>query len=382
MSTDVTDFEQPRYGSASVADLAPSALAALGVPGEPNTLALPPARHICVLLVDGMGWELLHANRDRAPFLASLIDTGGPEQAITTGFPTTTATSLTSLGTGLAPGHHGILGYQVAVPGADRIMNSLRWDHDIDPEQWQPHSTVYQRAQAAGVSTAYVAAAAFEGSGFSRASARGSRYLAANGATELVVQAETALRSPTPSYVFVYHSDLDTYGHMFGADSAHWRHHLGHVDRLAEQLAAILPAGGALYITADHGMVDTTPASRIDVGSEPALADGVRLLGGEARVRHVYTEPGAAADVLAAWRERLGERAVVLSREQAIDEGWFGAVAAEFLPRLGDVLALARGDTALIAPHQEEVESQLVGHHGSLTSQELRVPLLRATSES
>jgi len=36
---------------------------------------------------------------------------------LTAGFPSTTVTSLGSLGTGLPPSAHGMLGYQVAIPG-------------------------------------------------------------------------------------------------------------------------------------------------------------------------------------------------------------------------------------------------------------------------
>lgn len=372
-----TGFGSPHYGAGSLAELTPSVLASLGVPGEPATLPLPPVRRACVLLVDGMGWELLASHRSDAPFLASLLDTADP---ITASFPTTTATSLTTLGTGLAPGHHGIVGLKVALPGSDQVMHQLKWSPAVDPETWQPRQTVYQRAEQAGVATGYVAFGGYEGSGLSRASARGSRYVAANDITELAVKAGTALTAGERSLVFVYHSDLDTYGHMVGVDSPYWRLHLGHVDRLAEQIANQLPPDAALYVTADHGMVDSTPASRVDVESDPELSAGVRVLAGEARVRQVHVHDGATDDVLAAWRERLSGRAEVITRDQAIAEGLFGGVDEAVLPRIGDILALARGDTALVAPRAEPMESALVGQHGSLTPEELRVPLLRVST--
>lgn len=372
---DRTGLETPRYGAASLADLGPSILAALGVPEEPNVLGLAPAQRACVLLIDGLGWHSLLANRAHAPFLSSLVGESAP---ITAGFPTTTATSLTTLGTGAVPGHHGIFGYTVAIPGQDRILNHLRWSPDVDPVAWQPRRTTYERAEAAGLATAYVASGAFEGGGFTRASARGGRYAAAESVTELVVRAEAALVADKRCYVFVYHSDLDTFGHLYGVDSPYWRHHLGQVDRLAEQLAAVLPSDAVLYITSDHGMVDVAPGSRIDVETDPEFAAGVRVLAGEARVRHVYTEPGAQADVLAAWRERLAGRAAVLPRAEAVRKGWFGTVREELLPRIGDVLAIAYGDTALVAPVSQESGAGLVGQHGSLTPAELHVPLLRS----
>ncbi|MGH3345171.1 MAG: alkaline phosphatase family protein, partial [Carbonactinosporaceae bacterium] len=157
----------PRYGAAALSDLLPSVLAALGVPGEPNTLGLAPAHRACVLLVDGLGFELLRNHPDAAPYLSALAGTS--VRALTAGFPATTATSLGSVGTGLPPGGHGLVGYLVAVPRAGRLMNSLRWDPEVDPERWQPSTTVFERAAAAGVAVSEVAPGAFEHSGLTRA---------------------------------------------------------------------------------------------------------------------------------------------------------------------------------------------------------------------
>jgi hypothetical protein len=189
-----------------------------------------------------------------------------------------------------------------------------------------------------------------------------------------VVQAERALREGDRSYVTVYHSDLDSTGHRHGAGSRAWRHHLRFVDVLAERLTEVLPPGTALYVTADHGMVN--PAVKVDVDDIGELREGVRLLGGEPRARHVYAEPGAAEDVLATWRALLGDRAWVFPREEAVAAGWFGPVADEILPRIGDVLAVPHGDIAIVAGKAEPLESGLVGMHGSMTPAEQLVPLL------
>ena len=123
----------PQYGSGALPDLASSVLAALGVPGEACPLGLPPADRVCRLVIDGLGWELLRAHPAAAPFLSELAVSGRP---LTAGFPATTATSLASLGTGRPPGQHGLLGYQVAVPGAGLLLNALRWDKRVDPVSW------------------------------------------------------------------------------------------------------------------------------------------------------------------------------------------------------------------------------------------------------
>jgi predicted AlkP superfamily pyrophosphatase or phosphodiesterase len=345
-------------------------LATFGVADAANVLDLPARSRVCILIIDGLGWELLTAHLGRAPFLASLT-----RRWLTAGFPATTATSLASLGTGLSPARHGLLGYQVLVPGTGRLLNHLRWTTDqVDPRVWQPRPTAYERAAAAGVSVAYVASRLYANSGLSAATTRGARYTPADGLGQLVAQAETALRGGDRAYVTVYHADLDSTGHAFGAGSAAWCHQLRFVDALAERVAEVLPPDAAFYVTADHGM--TNPAERVDAEATEALGDGVALLGGEPRARHVYAAPGAAADVLAAWRETLGDRAWVLPREEAVAAGWFGDAPPEMLPRIGDVLAVPFADVAIVAPAAEPLESKLIGMHGSLVPAEQLVPLL------
>jgi len=364
----------PRYRESTLADLATSLLASLGVPAEPNPLGLPASARACLLVIDGLGWELLRDHQAAAPFLSELAVNAA---VLTAGFPATTVTSLSSLGTGRPPGQHGMLGYQVAVPHQNKLLNGLRWDDSIDPVAWQPGDTIYERAGAAGLRTYRVAASSLQKTGLSAAVMRGTEYRPANSMGALVAQAADALRESDRGLVTVYHAQLDGTGHAFGCYSDAWRYHLGHVDKLAEQLAGALPDGTPLYVTADHGMVDVGPDDRYDVDTIPGLRDGVALLGGEPRARHVYAEPGAAADVLATWREILGDHAWALSREEAIGAGWFGPVDPGLAGRIGDVVAAPVGPYAIVATATERLESTLIGMHGSLTTSDQLVPLLR-----
>jgi hypothetical protein len=363
----------PRYGESTLADLATSVLASLGVPNEANPLELAQTDRACLLIIDGLGWELLREHPAAAPFLSELA-VGG--RTLAAGFPATTATSLASLGTGKPPGQHGLLGYQVAVPGEDMLLNALHWDQRVDPVAWQPGRTIFERAARAGISSYRVAPSALGHTGLSTAAMRGAEHLAANTFGALVAEAAAALRRSDGALAVVYHGELDGTGHVYGCMSDAWRYHLGHVDKLAEQLAGALPPGTALHVTADHGMVDVPQQERVDADTVPGLRDGVALLGGEPRARHVYAEPGAEADVLDAWREILGYRAWVTSRDEAIDNGWFGPVDPRVAARIGDVIAAPAGPFAVVATKAEPRESVLIGMHGSLTPADQLVPLL------
>jgi hypothetical protein len=363
----------PSYGGGSLPDLSASVAAAVGIPSFHNTLGVTRARRACILLVDGLGWEQLRDHPAAAPFLSELARSSRP---LTAGFPSTTVTSLASLCTGLPPGQHGMLGYQVLIPGTARLLNGLRWDSRIDPQQWQPHRTIYQRAADAGIPAFHVGQSSFRGSGLTNALMRGAELLPADTMGALAARATSALAEHSRAYVTVYHGDLDGTGHVFGVGSDAWFMQLSHVDKLAEHIAGSLPPDTQLYITADHGMVDVTADDRIDIDAEPALREGVAVLGGEPRARHIYARPGAAQDVLATWREVLGDRAWVLPREEAIKEGWFGPVDPLFTDRIGDVIAAPSGATAMVATLAEPRESALFGMHGSLTPADQLIPAL------
>ncbi|MEV0298458.1 alkaline phosphatase family protein [Nocardia sp. NPDC050710] len=374
-------FDAPRYGSGSLADLFPSVLACLGVPGEADRLGLGlTARRICVLLIDGLGADALAARADAAPFLSTL-----PPVALTAGFPSTTATSLSSLGVGVPPGQHGIVGYLMNVPGYDRLVNSLRWRlhgegpsidllRELVPEQFQPSATVFERAAADGIAVTQVAPTYQAASGLTRAVLRGCAFRPSLSVGDMVDGVATALRSGDRSLVYAYHGDLDTTGHVRGPSSDAWLLELAHVDRLAATIAAHLPPDAALLVTADHGMVELE--STVDFDRAEELSEGVAQLGGEPRARHVYTRKGAAADVADAWRATLGPDFEVLPRAEVIARGWFGPIVThEVADRIGDLVVAARGLRGVVRSGAEPLQSALIGHHGSLTSAEINVPL-------
>jgi type I phosphodiesterase/nucleotide pyrophosphatase len=374
----------PAYGQSSLADLVPSLLSAVGAPGFSNPLGIEPAASFCLLVIDGLGLVQLRDHASRAPFLASLAESGS---GLTAGFPATTAASIGSIGTGLPPGQHGLVGYTFALPGQDRAMNALQWAlygtgpsrdlrEEFVPERVQPEPTAFERAAAAGIEVALVGPPVHARSGMSRAVLRGGRYRGVYSLGDLIIAAAAELQTGRRTLVYAYHADLDTTGHVRGVASDSWQQHLSVIDGLAAAIADLVPPGSALAVTGDHGMIDLEQDQKVDVADRPSFTAGVRLLAGEARARHVYAEPGAADDVLAAWQAELGEAMWVASREQAIDEGWFGPIVADHVrPRIGDVVAAAHGPVGVFQKEVDSLQPALVGHHGSLTPDEQLVPL-------
>ena len=372
----------PRYGNRSLGELLPSLLSALGVVGFVNPLGLEPTSRVCLLLVDGLGWELLRANREAAPFLNSIA--GEP---LTAGFPATTAASLASLATGLPPGEHGLIGYTMALPGYERAFNTLSWSlyglgprvdlrEEVVPEAVQPLPTLAERAAAAGVPIHYLGPAFHQGSGLSRAIGRGQRF---HTVESLEAMQAAALRrlAARPALVYGYHSHLDAAGHVEGVASQAWRDELVAVDHASRLLAEQLPDDTVLVVTGDHGMIDLRPNERLDLADYPDLSAGVTLLAGEARARYIRTAPGAAEDVVSVWRTLLGDRMWIWTREEAIETGIFGPqVGDRARERIGDVVTAAHGRVGVVQRDVDPAQARLNGHHGSLTPAEQLVPLL------
>ncbi|MHC6231228.1 alkaline phosphatase family protein [Arthrobacter sp. MMS24-T111] len=375
----------PAYGHRSVAEVLTSAAASLGVEGFDNTLGLPAASRVCVVLADGLGRNLLKQKAAHTPFLRSVVQAGQGDVPVwlDSAFPSTTAAALASFGTGLSAGQHGMVGYDVLDPGQDKVVNLLgNWDPGVDPATWQPFPTVFERvAGQADVST--VSLAQFNGSPMTRAALRGGRFISGTTAHARTGAAADAMAGAGPSLMYFYVNELDKAGHRYGCRSEQWEHQLEELDATVKRLNSSLPAGTTILLTADHGMLDISESQRIDFSADSALVDGVRHTAGEPRMVHLYLEDthrdGTAGRerLVAAWKARFGDRVWAFTREEAIAGGLFGDVRPAVEGRIGDVMIAARDAVALYDGRRMRPSAmEVVGQHGSLTKAEREVPLL------
>ncbi len=381
------DLRLPDYAGHSLRAVLPAALDAIGAPTtsagrtsaeDRAALELPEARKVCVVLVDGLGAHMLAERGGHAPFLRSHL----PESlTLTSGYPSTTAASLTMFGTGSCPGQTGMLGYTVRNDADGSLLNLVSWeDATITPREWQPQPTLVERlgADSWGRRVASVGPARFVGSGLTEAALRGPRFVSADALADRVDAACTLLRAPDTDLVYLYWGDVDKMGHHHGWGSWQWGEAVELADAEIARLARQLPSGTLLLVTADHGMVDLRPDSRIDVATTPELDRDVVLIAGEPRAVHVHTAPGTAPDVAARWRDVLADSAWVLLREEAEEIGLFGPLSDRHRTTVGDVVVATRGLRAVVDSRTQTPSSiALIGVHGSLTPAELEIPLLR-----
>jgi len=370
----------PDYHGGCIANVVPRLLGGLGA-SEPGHDWLPEAvehaRQVVLLVVDGLGWHQLRA---RSPLTPTLSSGAGIDRHITSIAPTTTAAALTSITTGRPPSEHGILGYRLA--DGDRIMNMLRWTlgpgEDSDARRYVPVATFQPIAPFPGAvgPVPVVSKADFGSTGFTAAHLGTSPLVEYRVPSSLALEVGRSLADGTP-FVYAYYDGIDRVAHAYGLGE-HYDAELVAVDHIVADVVEVLPPGAVLLVTADHGQIDV--GNRVELLGAEAM-DMIRFFSGEGRFRWLHARPGATADLAALLEERYGDTTWVRTRDQLIDDGWFGGPLSDtFAARLGDVALIPFEPLAFMDP-ADTGENRLACRHGSLTTDETLVPLVALGGE-
>jgi predicted AlkP superfamily pyrophosphatase or phosphodiesterase len=355
----------PDYDGACIANVVPALLEPADAPPPWLPSMAAEADQVVLLVLDGLGWDQLEERRHLAPTLSAMA--GGPVLSVV---PSTTATALTSIATGLAPGEHGVVGYRVAVDG--EVLNVLRWStpggdarRHIDPEGFQPYPAF------CGQRPSIVTKAEFLSSGFSGAHLSEVRFHGYRVPSSLVTEVNRQVRGGEP-FVYAYYDGIDKVAHEYGLGDF-YDAELAAADRLVGDVLAVLPARATLVVTADHGQVHV--GDRV-AELHPEVAAQVSYQSGEGRFRWLHARPGRTAALHAAAVAHHADVAWVRTLDETVHEGWWGPTVTDVArARLGDVALVTRDDIAF-ADATDTGPFKLIGRHGSLTSAEMRVPLL------
>lgn len=355
----------PEYAGACVSNLVPALLEPSVEPVTWLPEAAADANQIVLLVIDGLGWDHLQARRHVAPTLAAMDG-----RSITTVAPSTTATALTSITTGLTPGEHGVVGYRINVGG--EILNVLRWcTPSGDARATIPPGSFQKAAAFVSQHPPILTRAEFHNGGFSGAHLDGTRFHGYRCMSTFMVEMRRLLAANEP-FVYAYYDGPDKVSHEYGLGE-YYDAELAFVDGLVADIISELPPGATLVVTSDHGQVHTGDAL-VELPAD--VLEHVAIQSGEARLRWLHARSGRITALHDAVRAHFDELAWVRTRAQVIDEQWFGPhITVEGANRLGDIALAARGVHAFVDP-ADTGPYTLIGRHGSLTSAEMYVPLL------
>lgn len=377
---------QPDY-SRSIVNLVAGIGAGLGVRGEYASLPeLPPerlaGRPVVLLVVDGLGDALLARHPDTALARHRV-------GRLTSVFPTTTASAITSFSTGVAPQQHAITGWftwlrelgtvATVLPFVPRGGGSPFSALGVSPAQIIGRPPLAERlaVPAAALSPAWIV-----DSDYSRASTGRAEREGYTGLGDFFTRLGRRVRSGMPQYVFAYWTEVDHLAHTHGVGSAQVAHHLRELDAaFAAFLTEAAGSGALVLVTADHGLIDTVPARVIQLEAYPAIARHLTLpLCGEPRAAFCYVRSGQGRGFVDAVTGELGAAAEVLPGGEALERGLFGLGAPEprLLERIGDYLLLMRDNWVIRDRLLMEKPFQQIGVHGGLSADELYVPLVIA----
>lgn len=359
----------------SLPSILASGAGALGVPGFRDEIGLGEPTSVVVVLVDGLGAEQAE---DHAELLGSLRD--GCWFRASGVIPSTTPAALASLGTGEAPGQHGLVGASFWLPEEDDILSPLHWGKTPHPRAVQPDVTIFESARAHGLSCQTIASGKYANTGLTQAAFRGSSYVTVDTEGEWERACDSSLGLPR-TLTYIYWPELDRLGHEFGVGSDDWLLGLDRVNTKLGSVRRSMHPDTALLVTADHGMVNCR--TRFTWEHIDRLRWGVRRLAGEPRARHVYLQEGFDPhDVRAIWHSELAENFDVLTRDEVESSHLLGEIREENLARVGDLMVFARGDAALLTESVDRKTSRLLGQHGSTTEAETAIPLILVRGDS
>lgn len=328
-------------------------------------VAVTEATQVVLLVLDGLGWDQLQTFQHLTPTLAAMSAT-----RITTVAPTTTATALSSITTGLTPGEHGLLGYRMMLGG--EVINVLRWAVEgQDRRRSQPPRDIQRYQAFLGEQVPVVGPVELLSSSFTEAHLSGCRPVGVRAASSIAVAVREQLMAGE-RFVYAYYAGIDKIAHERGFGD-YYDAELRAADRIVAEMLSGLPRGAVLLVTADHGQVEV--GERI-VYPSAALLSLVSNQSGEGRFRWLHAHRGAANELLNAAMGEFAPTGWVRTREQVIAENWFGpSISTPVASRLGDVAIVAFDDVSYDDP-ADTGPFALQCRHGSLTSAEVYVPLL------
>ena len=355
-------------------DVLVSCLAAVGIPRVENRAGIPPSGSVVLVVVDGLGSHNLARAHGHARFLNSSHHL---RSDILTVFPSTTASALASLMTGVEPVQHGIVGYRIRDPKTGRVFNQLGELHQAPPE-WMRAPTLAERIGSVA-DIHIVGRSKFAQSPLTSMIYAGATYTSAESFSERFHVA-ASLAQQRGRVIVVYVSELDSLAHTFGVDSSEWIAELEELDSCVRGARSHMPDGARIVITADHGVIDV-PASQHSIFTNRDLVEGVSDIGGEPRCLQLFLDEGAdVARIVAAWSSFVGESADVMTRDHALAYGLFrkaGNLDPSILERIGEVLVLARTDTVFYDGNAANTRAQrMIGQHGACSRSEMTIPLI------
>ena len=323
---------------------------------------IPPAETYVVVLFDGLGRDQLNHTQSRALAEDQVATIDAP-------FPATTTVSLATIATGLPPSQHGLLGYQLWIPEAGEVVNTIKWTTlwgspvDVRTDNFLPKPNLWERLAAAGTEPISVQPADFAGSSLSEVLYRGCRFESVASYQEQI-DAITQLATAPRRFIYTYMAAIDVAAHVYGQTSAEYGHAVQIANWMWSSLAASLSPDSVLIGISDHGHLDFPKHRQVKIAHTDHES---RIFYGDGRAMLVKGDGEPLANKLPATWVPISDA-----------RGWWGPRPRHlsFEERSPDGVLVADDDVLLLHRFSND---RMIGNHGAMTPAEQKVPLLVAS---
>ncbi len=384
----------PEYGSRSIVEIPHFITEYFGAERHPllknhsdsktlDFLGIKPEKEYLVLfIIDGLGYQLYKKLKDDnvIPFLASLKDA-----YLTSTFPSTTATALVSLSTGLVPAKHGILGFKMFLERPYTTMNTIFYTiHGLEttkvpqePQEFMADYYIYEALARSGVRVYSILKKEFIGSPFSKIVHGYIENSPHVHEIDLLTQVPRILqKAAMRTFISLYTSTLDSLSHTYGPYSEEVFEFMRVLDGLLERLIGPILDRIQILVTADHGHIDTSGGNAINICNSASIYR--KIIGFPAgEPRAVYLRVKHKKEFLREIKEEYGDLVSVMEVEDAEKEGlWGGKLENDYRDRVGDIVLIPKEDAYILCKDEAQEVLKMKGRHGGLSIEEMLVPLI------
>jgi len=377
----------PNYKDGSIVNLMSSISRSFGVKNKYKPLKLLPlqelkkAKNVVLLVIDGLGYEYLR--KKKGSFLKKSL-TG----KITSVFLSTTASAITTFGTGVAPQQHAYTGWFMYLKELGIVSTILRFvpraggavlsKCGIKVEDILKEKNFASKIKAKSY---FVIKKELSNSDFTRYVSRKSKMRTYTGLNGLFNQLRKAIKSSNQrKYIYSYWPLFDTLAHNHGVNSKKAAKHFEELDAALKKFVdSIKNIGSILIITADHGLIDTTKKSRLMLESYPKLKECLSLpLCGDARVAYCYVKPSKTKQFEKYVKSKLGKVCWLRKSKELVRKNYFGLFKPNpaLFDRIGDYTMIMKKNYSFKDHLTNEKMHINVGDHGGVSKEEMFVPLI------
>lgn len=344
---------------------------------------IAPGEHalVVLLLIDGLGERFLDtAGRGSALHAAK-------RAGMSSVCPSTTASAITTLATGVAPVEHGLNGWFIHDRRFGGVIAPLplirRSGEPLEAFRLLPRlfpvAPMYRHA-CRPVTLVSPAQIAF--SRFSLHHGRGAHiepYQGLDDCVAAIVEMADAL-ARSGGLIHAYYPVFDLLSHQHGCRSPESIACFTRLDAAFASLQQALAGRDVrLLVTADHGFIDAPPERCIDLAPDGEVAAMLAApLFGERRLAFCRVRAGAHAEFEAWAADVLRGKGVAVRSADVLAAGLLGPGQPHprLNERLGSHALLMEAGWTIVDHVPGEHEHTMIGVHGGLSADEMRVPLI------